>query len=113
MWDKFKFNLFLHPRNSEHVGGAGSAERHAGGDDDTLAGPRKFVPMGNAAGLANHFAEAGDVLGLDAMHSPTESEPARRGDLRSEAEDRHLRPPGSLQSKLRQSSLRLPDLPST
>jgi len=29
--------------DAQHVGGAGSAERHAGDDDDTLSGPGKTV----------------------------------------------------------------------
>ena len=33
--------------DAQHVGGAGSAERHAGDDDDALAGPGKTVAKGD------------------------------------------------------------------
>src|SRR5579871_5550595 len=54
-------------RDAYHVGGAGNAERHAGDDDDALAGADKAVAEGDAAGAADHVVLVAGVLGDHAV----------------------------------------------
>src|SRR5205085_199022 len=56
--------------DAQHVGGAGRAKRHAGDDDDALAGFGKAVAESNAAGAAHHVVQVLCVFGDHAVHAP-------------------------------------------
>ena len=47
--------------DAQHVGGARRAERHAGGDDDAVAGLAEAFREGDAAGAVDHVVEIGRV----------------------------------------------------
>ena len=47
--------------DAQHVGGAGRAERHAGGDDDAVARLAEALLEGDAAGAVDHVVEIAGV----------------------------------------------------
>ena len=78
--------------DAQHVGGARRAERHAGDDDDALAGLGETVLEGDAAGAVDHVVLVVRVFGDDAMHAPDHREPPAGGEVRRDRDDRRARP---------------------
>ena len=81
-----------HERDAQHVGRAGRAERHAGDDDDALAGLGEAVRERDPAGALHHVVLVVRVLGDDAMHAPDQRQFAPGRDVRRDRDDRRLRP---------------------
>ncbi len=75
----------------EHVGGAGRAERQAGGDDQPVAGPAETFGADDAAGAVDHVVEIMRVIGDHAMQAPDDRQAASGLDDRRQRQDRHIR----------------------
>ena len=78
--------------DAQHVGRARRAERHAGDDDDALAGLGEAVLEGEAAGALDHVVLVVRVLGDDAVHAPDQRSLRPVGEVRRDRDDRRLRP---------------------
>ena len=75
-------------RHPEQVGGAGDAERHAGGDGDQLAGLGQTRRGSGDRGLVDNVVELCRLGGLHRMGTPDQGHPAGGREIRGQAENR-------------------------
>src|SRR5690348_6785340 len=80
------------PGDPEDIRSTGGAERDAGGNDDALAWLSDPFAVSDPHRLLHHVSETLDVTGVHAVRAPQNSQASRRVEVRSQHQDRGLRP---------------------